>query len=356
MPHYSVNNGEIMKKMLVLIILFFFIFASCRKKNPQELIKKGESIKILHIMSFHSPWIWTDNQLRGFKDAISGINAEFKIIQMDAKKRTPEEQKKTGVEILELIKDWKPELIYSTDDAVQKYVISKIVNEDVPCVFSGVNKNPEIYNYVGSKNVIGVLEHEHIIPSIKLLQKIIPVRKIAVLSDDDDENWVDVYKRIREKTEKELPEISITQFLKFKTFNEYKNKIIEFNNNRSVDAFLIVGWFTFKNEAGMNVDQSEVAKWHALNSNIPEISFWEDRVIKGNLCSVTVDSYEQGLAAGEIAKRILLENVHPASFEFKPTVRGKPVINLARAKKLGIIIPGDILGAVSVIEKFEWDK
>ena len=46
----------------------------------------GEKFKVLHIMSYHSPWKWTDDQLQGFKDALSGLDIEYKVFQMDTKK------------------------------------------------------------------------------------------------------------------------------------------------------------------------------------------------------------------------------------------------------------------------------
>ncbi|MDO9532713.1 MAG: hypothetical protein Q7O12_11380, partial [Deltaproteobacteria bacterium] len=44
--------------------------------------------KILHIMSYHSPWKWTDGQLEGFKAALRGLNIEYKVFQLDMKRKT----------------------------------------------------------------------------------------------------------------------------------------------------------------------------------------------------------------------------------------------------------------------------
>ena len=62
------------------------------------------------------------------------------------------------------------------------------------------------------------------------------------------------------------------------------------------------------------------------------------------------------MAAGKIAKGILLEGKSPSSYPMVPTVKGEPVISLARAKKLGLKVKSDILLTAEVLEKFEWEQ
>jgi len=38
--------------------------------------------KILHIMSYYSPWEWTDEQLRGFKAGLGAVDVEYQVFQM----------------------------------------------------------------------------------------------------------------------------------------------------------------------------------------------------------------------------------------------------------------------------------
>jgi hypothetical protein len=35
--------------------------------------QEEKELKILHIMSYHSPWKWTDDQFNGFKAALKGV-------------------------------------------------------------------------------------------------------------------------------------------------------------------------------------------------------------------------------------------------------------------------------------------
>jgi hypothetical protein len=40
------------------------------------------AFKVLHVMSYHSPWEWTDEQFRGFRDALQGLDIEYRVLQM----------------------------------------------------------------------------------------------------------------------------------------------------------------------------------------------------------------------------------------------------------------------------------
>lgn len=39
-----------------------------------------------------------------------------------------------------------------------------------------------------------------------------------------------------------------------------------------------------------------------------------------------------------------------------PSVKGEPVVSLARAKKIGINIPADILLSTEIVKDFKWDN
>jgi hypothetical protein len=116
---------------------------------PQEQPAKesgqvaAPKFKILHIMSYHSPWEWTDGQFNGFKSALKDVDVEYKVIQMDTKNNSSEEWKQqVAQEAKDLIDSWQPDLVYTTDDDVQKYVAKDYVNKDIPFVFSAVNADP----------------------------------------------------------------------------------------------------------------------------------------------------------------------------------------------------------------------
>ncbi|MBM4289493.1 MAG: hypothetical protein FJ135_15355 [Deltaproteobacteria bacterium] len=297
-------------------------------------------------MSYHSPWKWTDGQLDGFKAALQGLDIEYKVFQLDMKRRTDEAWKdQISRAARELIDTWKPDLVYTTDDYVQEYVVRHYLNQPLPFVFSGVNADPADYGFTGSTNVTGVLEEEHFVETVRLLQKIVPtVKRIAVIYDDDP-TWPPVLDRMK-KSLPQLEGITITSWDLIHTWAQFQQRLAELQTE--VDAIGFLGIFSFKDEYGQNVSYKTVCRWVMDNSRLPDFSFWKDRIAYGTLCAVNVSEYEQGYAAGQLARGILLESRDPASYPMKPTVKGVPIINLLRAKKLGLPIRTGILLSVNV--------
>ena len=313
-----------------------------------------KTFKILHIMSYHSPFAWTDGQLDGFKEAFGGVPAEYKVFQMDTKRHSGAAEKESkGKEARALIESWKPDLVYTTDDDAQEYVGKYYVNKDLPFVFSGVNKDPKAYGFEGSKNVTGIMEREHIVESVRLLKAISPQTHRLVAVFDDAVMWQPVIARMRTELA-QIPDIKIVAWDTIYTYEEYKRKIKEYPTK--ADAIALIGVFNFKDAAGKNVPYEEVLKWTAENSPLPDLSYWGVRVDNGTLCSVTVSAREQGLAAGNIARVILVEGKSPSSFQMQPTVKGAPVISLARANALGIKLKSGLLLSSQIVTKYDWDK
>ncbi|MBC7251597.1 MAG: hypothetical protein H5T62_15125 [Anaerolineae bacterium] len=359
--HYTATMATI----AVILMTAVFLLTGCGRTGEvqpvpdetpavQNIGVPAKKFKVLHIMSYHADWAWNQDQFNGFKEALEGLDVEYRVFEMDTKRQTsPEWIEKVSQEARDLIDTWQPDLVYTNDDNAQAYVAKYYVNAEIPFVFSGVNAAPETYGFVGSANVTGVLEQEHFVETVRLLKEIVPeVKKIAVVVDDSP-MWDPVLARMREK-QSQLPDVEFVSWDVILTFEEFKQKMTEYQT--TVDAVGLIGIFNFKDENGENVPYQDVLRWTAENSNLPDFSFWGDRIKYGTLCTVTVSGYEQGLAAGKIARGILVEGRSPASYPMEPTVRGEPIVSLARANKLGIKIKSDILLTAKVVEKFEWEQ
>jgi ABC-type uncharacterized transport system substrate-binding protein len=342
----------------IITMLFFAvclaILPATRSRADSALAGNAPAYKILHIMSYHSPWRWSDGQLNGFKDALKDLNIEYRVFQMDTKRHSGKQWKLAkGLEARTLIEIWQPDLVYATDDDAQAYVTKHFINKDTPFVFSGVQNPPEIYGFPGSRNIAGVLEHELFTESIQLLQDIVPkVRRIAVVFDDQS-IWLPMIQRMKQ-TSAQLDDVELIALDTIKTFTEYKQKIKEYQ--LTADAIALIGVFKFKDAQGANVPLQDVLKWTAENSRLPDFSFWSTRVHYGTLCAVNVSEYHHGVAAGRIARSILTQGKSPSAFSMAPSLKGYPIVSLARANKLGIRIKSKVLLTAEVVRHFEWDR
>lgn len=362
----KINLSQVFFRMMLVMSCAFLLLACNTTGNKVEhdstevasveIEPTGaptETLKILHVMSYDADWQWSDDQHRGFQDALEGLDLEFNVFEMETKRRDAEEWEAIGQEAQKVIDEWQPDLVYTSDDNAQKYVTTSYLDSDTPFVFSAVNAAPEAYGFVESRNVTGVLEQEHFVETVQLLKEVAPdVKKIALVFDEDP-MWSPVQQRLK-SLQGELPaDVEVVSWDVIHTFEEYKEKMLAYQS--TVDAVGLIGLFQFKDEAGQNVAYRDVLKWTAENSNLPDFSFWKSRVQGGTLVTVTVSGYEQGLAAGQIARGILVEGKSPADYAMEPTLKGELIISLARANKLGLQIDSSILLTAEVLTKFEWE-
>ena len=334
----------------VFVSIVFLFPGTIHAQDNSRLKKKW---KILHIMSYHSPWKWTDDQFNGFKSSLKGMDITYKVYQMDGKRKTSDNDKElAGKQARNLIESWKPDLVYTTDDNAQDQVTRFYINSDIPFVFSGVNLNPYKYGFLGAKNITGIMEQEHFSQTVNLLQQIVPgVKKIAVIFDKGS-TWQGVGERMLTKLP-HIKTVQVTSWNVINTFREYKDRVKALQTQ--VDAIALLGIFMFKDENADSVPYIDVLKWTAENSRLPDFSFWKDRIFYGTLCTVSVSGYEQGVAAGRLARSILEQGVSPGSLAIRPSLKGEPVISLARARKLGINIKANVLLSADVITDFKWE-
>ncbi len=308
----------------------------------------AKKYKILHVMSYHSPWQWTDSQLLGFQAALKGVDVQYNVMQMDTKQRSDMAWiQQISKEICNTIDSSKPDLVFTSDDNAQIYVTERYLNSEIPFVFSAVNENPEKYGFVGSRNVTGVLERLHYLSTIRLLKRLVPsVRKVAIISDTG-QMWTPMIGEMKQQMS-QLPDIKVVNYDVVKTYEEFKQKVLEYQDK--VDAFGTLGIFEFKDENGNNISQDDVIKWIRANSKIPDFSFYEDRVNRGELCAVTVSGYAQGYQAGLLARSILIDGKSPAELPMKATEEGIPMINMVTAKRLNINPNADVLLTAKVVQ------
>ncbi len=312
----------------------------------------GTPIRILHVMSYHTPWRWTEGQLEGFKAGLGEVKAEYKVFELDTKRYSDAgQQAERGQAARAVVEQWAPQVIYTTDDDAQALVTRHYINTPIVLVFSGVNKAPEHYGFDQANNVTGVVEHEHFAESVQLLKRVVPTMKRLVVVLDDAPMWGPVVERM--KAAKLPPDVSVVAWDTIRTFDEYKQRIMAYPE--TADAIALIGIFNFKDAAGKNVPYQDVQRWTVEHSSLPDLSFWVDRVHHGTLVAVTVSEREQGLAAGRLARQILVDGTSPRDLPIQPTTKGMPVISLARANKLGIRVHSDLLLSAEVITRFDWD-
>jgi len=312
----------------------------------------GQGPRILHVMSFESPWRWTDGQLAGFRQALDEPQAQWQVFQMDVKRHASEAARaERGRLARELVEQWRPDLVYLSDDEAVAQVARPLAGRALPIVFSGVNRTLSDHGLTGAPNVTGVLEREHVTETLRLLQALVPgIQRLAVVSDHAS-YWDTVIDRVRARLA-EVPGISLARVDRVGRFADFQRAVLDLADR--VDAVLYLGVFTLAGADGATVPHATVQRWVTENSRLPDASFWLDRIHHGNLASVTVSELEQGRAAGLLARAILRDGRSPFSLPVAPTTKGHPAISLARARQLGLSVRSSLLLSSEVVRQFAW--
>jgi ABC-type uncharacterized transport system substrate-binding protein len=360
-------RGMLDRKILAVVLIITLVLvsacSSADNRNSRseagsasdlaaEAEKTNKTYKILHVMSYHTPWEWTDTQLEGFKNALQGVNVDYRVFQMDSKNYSTASQKLAKAEqALEVIETWKPDLLYFSDDDALNYVGKHHAGTDLPMVFSAVNNPLSKYGIDQASNITGVMEIEHFLESVKLLKEVVPeARKIAVVFDEDP-MWEPMKARMESQLS-ELPEMEFVDWVKIGSFKQYKEKMMEYQS--TVDAVALIGIFTFQDDQGINMHYRDVLRWTAENSQLPDFSFWKDRATYGTLVSVSISGYEQGHEAGKLARKILVDGVPSADLPILSSRKGEPWISKARADDLGIRIKSSTLLSSQIETEYQW--
>ena len=309
--------------------------------------------RIFHVMSFDSPWRWTDGQLAGFQEALDEPQAQWRVFQMDVKRHSSEAARaERGRMARAAVADWKPDLLYLSDDDAVAQVARPLAGSALPLVFSGVNRSLAEHDLEGAPNVTGVLEREHVVETLRLLKALAPqVRRLAVISDRGS-YWDTVIGRVRERLT-QVDGLQLVAVDRVTDFADYQAHMKAYE--AQADAVLHLGILTLADEQGRTVPYQTVQRWVAEHSPLPDASFWIDRVHHGTLASVTVSETEQGRAAGRLARAILVDRRTPISLPVEATVKGHPAICLARARQIGLSPRSTLLLSSEVVRRYAWD-
>lgn len=309
-------------------------------------------LRVFHVMSFDSPWRWTDGQWSGFRDGLADPRVQTQVFQMDVKRHsTPEAKAERARLALEAIREWRPDLVYLSDDDAVAGVAKPLAGTDLPLVFSGVNRSLAEHGLSGALNITGVLEREHVVETLRLLQAVAPrIRRLAVISDGAS-YWDTVIGRVRERMV-QVNGLVLARLDRVSRFADYQQRLRDCQ--RDVDAVLHLGILTLAGDDGTTVPYAVVQRWVAENIGLPDASFWIDRVHHGTLASVTVSEVEQGRAAGRLARAILHESRPPISLPVDATTKGRPALCLPRARQLGLKVSSSLLLSAEVVRHYAW--
>lgn len=293
---------------------------------------------------------------------IDGINLSVKSYHMDTKRTntTAEAMKSVATEVLREIDLFKPDVIVTLDDnAFREIGLPMAGRQDIAAVFSGMNGQPEMYNarkhFMDSRekpgnNITGVYEKLYVVRSMRVMENAVAGltgAKIVGITD-----YSPTGNAITRQFELELAKQQGTvewELIRVKNWPEYADLITRLNDDDSVKAIYPVA-LTLKVSETVTYTAPEIFKWTVENSKKPEMAlnyFFSEIGLFGG---AAVDFKSMGIAAGKKAGKIL-NGDKAGDLPIEDAPEYAIVLNIKRAKQLGIDIPPPLLTAADYVYK-----
>jgi ABC-type uncharacterized transport system substrate-binding protein len=303
-----------MKKLLLSLILSVFLFG-----------------KILVVNSYSIKDQCGVPQLQGFLSAMyqNGYTpSDFKLVFLNVRTTLKKDLLKNAKNILKNIK--KYDFIVTFDDAAFKLVGIPASKKGKWVYFSGINYPYNLYEkeYDLPKNIAGVYEKLYVKESLKVFNKIKPIKKVAFFYSSG------IGEILKLQTQLEIKNSIFenkVDFIKFDTLNELEKKTKIVNNNSEYTLFMPFGMSVW--DGKKKLPFLKFKDIYLKNIKKPDISVNMFFVKLGFLGFGGVDFYKMGLQLANIILK------HPKTHIIENAKDNYFFINVKRAKEIHFILP-----------------
>ncbi len=323
-------------KWLKIIILSLLITISC------FFCAKQKNIVILS--SYDAEDLCGKPQLEGVVDSLKSNLKDINIatLYLDSRRLSQENLNEKCEEFRKTVENKKASLIITIDDAAFNCAAKHYMGKSIPVIFSGINVTPEIYNQKFNflndrrpiKNFTGVYEKLFVSNQLELLEVLIGrVDKIAVLYSTDFmgetlKNQV-IHELKNTKSEGKL------LFFPVSSLEDLIKASDEINRRREITAYFP---FVMSIKNGSIRTLKDVSPIITQKIKKPDLVVNREFMELGFLGGVSVDFYQMGYRAGELASHVL-KGVKISTLQVEEAREYVKIINLKRAKELKLKIP-----------------
>ena len=275
-------------RILIVSVFLLTFFQSCREKEP---LKK----KIVYVNSYHQGHPPSDQITAGLIENLPADSFEIFAYFMDTKRNPTQEYiVNRAAELLDSIKEIKPDLLVVSDDNAVKYLVEpNSLDKTMPVVFCGVNWSAKQYDLSG-RNITGILELLPIAELLLTMKTYYPsIQKLLILNENTTTSrktaqLLDtLFNRVGISATHELVDDFDSWKAVFKEANQSYD-IIYLQTNAAIK-----GW-----------DHDEALRFIDQHMKVPLVTC-EDFMMPYSVFGMTQVSREQGIWAAETARKIL---------------------------------------------------
>ncbi len=321
------------KKLIIMTLCSLFILSNLPNLYGQtgKVYKVGISV-----------WTGYPTSVKGFKESMTagGLIEEKNVKYLYGKSALNREKQH---EIAQSFKAAKVDLVYSLTTSGTT-IIKEIMPQTTPIVFSIVTYPAdsgliESFEYSGN-NLVGTSNYVELTNYVKLLKTILPHTKTLA-----------IFHRKKEPNSK-IQAANMIRLLKREGIRtiDLEPDSIEQVRQMALELVGKVDVFMTTTDTLMQGGGEQALIQISLDSKIPILSSNKIGIENGSTFGPVADFYVLGKMSGEMAVKILKENISPARLQSKIQDFPLTLINRRSATILGIQIPEDKLKNFQYIE------
>lgn len=279
---------------------------------------------------------------KGIEELLStgNISPAYRFVELH---ELPDDAAKAakGREVVAEIHQSKPDLVIAVGDAAVKYIGLHV--QDIPVVFSFMFGEPKVYG-LPKPNITGVARGSYAADIWAMANKLLGSKTVTMFSKK-----VMAMVNISEKLTRYsavLEKKSGVKYVRgclYNTFEEWKQGV------ENCPADLIYLAYTDRIlKDGKEMPYQELDRWTVENAKVPVIAASERDVAAGALYAIVLSEKEMGRESAQMALEVL--NGTPiADIPIATSTKGKLVINVKTAQKMGVTIPYEMLSTAEKI-------
>ena len=305
--------------------------------NGPSLDPAGKRILLVH--SYHPEYPWVAAITAGVQHELAGTGAELDVFYMDTKVRTSEAWKQEAGRLAQQrLAASRPDVVITADDNAQQYFAQELAGDSLAIVFCGVNADPSLYGFP-APHVTGIIERPHFIQTLGLARRLGSIRRIAMLSCDDETSR-GAFSAMKQAD----LDVEVTEWLLTNSFPQWQDAILRWNG--AVDAIGIYMYHTLHDTTtGVSMDPGQVVSWTSQAATVPTLGFFDFAIENGLLIGQVESGFEHGQRAAHYALEIL-RGRSPGSLPVRRADAGVLMVNKTTARRLGIALPADLLAEI----------
>ena len=281
---------------------FWLVFMIMVISSAPNSCFAGELPKVLVLNSYHEGFRWTDLIMDGIKFELgeNEDSVEYYIEYMDGKRFSSMSGYIADMKMKNVYTKMNFDLIILSDDRSLDYFLNNYSKyfQGVPAIFCGINDfSPNLIDEFD--DITGIAENFSVESNIELMLKVFPETRTIVSVSDSSETSRANLRRLQRQYPKFLSRINFIEFhdLPISSLQERLATLPQ-------DS-LVLHLSYFSSADGVVLAPGESVRMVAEASAVPVFGMWDWMFGNGIIGGVLTSGFEQGRAAGILARRIL---------------------------------------------------